>query len=195
MKHRGTTKIVYTVLCLSFLTLQEGYSQTFNVNDKDINLSVGYGTPWVFREGYKTNMLPVGLSFDYGLSDRLGPGIISIGAYLGATSYSEEMYNASLGLEYGRKATLVAFALRSTYHYQLVDYIDTYAWLLFGMGYESWNSYGDVPWWVVLDLENKYRPVVGLGAGARYYFTDLIAAMVEIGYGPAFFKLGLSFKL
>jgi opacity protein-like surface antigen len=194
MKHRLFPLVLFSALVL-FTDLSTGKAQQLDVGDMDLNLSLGYGTPWVFREGYQTNMIPVGLSFDYGLSDNLGPGILSIGAYLGATTYSEEINDILRSEEYGRKGTLIAIAVRSTYHYQLVDEIDTYAFLHFGLGYEDWKAYGEVPFYANPDLDSVIRPVFGLGIGAKYYFSSNLCVLAEIGYSTAFFKLGMGIRL
>ncbi len=43
-----------------------------------------------------------------------------------------------------------------------------------------------------------YRPGSGLVSsffiGGRYYFSDSMAAMLELGYGVAYLNLGVAFK-
>ena len=41
---------------------------------------------------------------------------------------------------------------------------------------------------------NSSSALVEIFAGARYYFSDNIGVMSELGYGIAWLKLGIAFK-
>ena len=185
------------VLLVLFFTLCEDNSmaQDFSKGDKEISLSLGYGTPWVFRDGYRTGLLPVGIAFDIAASESLGPGVLGLGAYMAATTYSEEIENIFWDDEYGRKASFIGLALRTSYHYKFADELDTYAFLHLGAGYEDWNAYGNVPPISLLDLDPGVRFMFGIGVGAKYYFSDNICALAEVGYATALFKLGVGVRL
>ncbi|MBN1951579.1 MAG: outer membrane beta-barrel protein [Bacteroidales bacterium] len=191
----NTKKSLCLILIILLAFSEALFSQGFSKGDKEINLSLGYGTPWVFRDGYQTSLVPVGISFDFGASDQLGPGTLSLGAFFTATTYKDESENPYWEPEYGRKASFIGLALRSTYHYQFLDELDTYAFLHLGAGYEEWNAYGEPPFIYVLDLDPQVRFLLGVGVGAKYYFSDNVFALAEIGYATAFFKLGIGVKL
>jgi hypothetical protein len=195
MKSQYFLKVCVFLLVLMTAGMQFLSGQLFSPGDKDLSLTVGYGTPWVFRYGYQTKLLPIGVCFDYGITDNLGPGVLSIGGFLGATTYQDELYNINLDENYGRKGTLLAVALRGTYHYQLTDEVDTYGFLHLGAGFESWNLYGSPPPDDTVDVSSQTRFVFGVGIGAKYYFSEKVCALAEIGFDMAYFKIGVGYRL
>jgi len=78
--------------------------------------------------------------------------------------------------------------LRGAFHYALVDNLDTYGTLGFGLAFSTFPK------------DHEYRPKSSVraypifSAGARYYFTDFLAAFAEVGYNYAVFNMGISFK-
>ncbi len=113
-------KLVISLLIVVLTLFQCNHNvkgQPFNVGDKHLNFTIGYGTPWVFRNSYRTMLPPVAVSFDYGFRDDLGPGVIGIGGILGAATYKNEVLDAGWLDEYGWKSTNLIGAIRGTYHY------------------------------------------------------------------------------
>ena len=84
--------------------------------------------------------------------------------------------------------------MRGTYHYQVVDALDTYGGVHIGLRYESWREYGTLSP-DVAKPEATLRPLINLFAGAKFYFSDNLFIMGEIGYGIAFINVGLGLKM
>jgi hypothetical protein len=189
--------LVLSSALILFLTTEEIHAQPqpFDKGDKNLNISIGMGTPWVLFNDYKTVLPPITASFDYGFRDDIGPGVLSLGGVIGATTYKDvgTIYT-NWQYEYGYKSTTAIVALRSTYHYQIVNKIDTYGGIHLGMRVEKWSQYGNFPPYQE-SRDINFRPVFNIFGGAKYFFTDKIAAMLELGYGIAFINAGICLKL
>jgi hypothetical protein len=174
-------------LALPFATLN---AQIFDKGDVVINAGIGLGSTVYHGAYYKTTVPPLFLSGDYCLMEDLGPGNLGVGAYLGYSAYKWE-YSS---LDYGWKYSTIIIAARGTYHFvDLVDKLDLYGGVLLGAKIVSHKYFGD-------DLYSDTHTASGSGAafsvfgGARYYFTDNLGAMAELGYGIAWLSLGVSLK-
>lgn len=197
MKHKllSFLLIIGLLISLSFETVK---GQLFNVGDKDLNFTVGLGTPWVLKRSYYRTQLPlITASFDVGLRDNLGPGVLSLGGCIGANTYKYEIPDAGWIYEYGWKSTSVIGALRSTYHYQIIDALDTYGGLHLGVRFEGWREYGDIPYYYTIDFNTSLHPVINLIAGVKFHFSDNLFVMGELGlgFGIALFNIGLGLKM
>lgn len=81
--------------------------------------------------GYTGKIPPVSVSYEQGIMDDvLDVGSIGVGGYIGYTSASWE--TNWLGGSYGWKYTNFILGVRGSFHYPLVDNIDTYAGVLLG---------------------------------------------------------------
>ncbi len=182
--------VIITLLCQSQLK-----GQLFKVGNKDLNLMIGMGTPWVLINDYRTILPPFTASLDYGFRDDIGPGVLSLGGMVALTTYRDIRTAITWVDDYGYKSTTGIVALRSTYHYELIRKLDTYGGMHLGMRAERWVEYGNFPHGAELRDGFDMHPVVSLFAGAKYYINDKFAAMAEIGYSIAFVNLGVCIKL
>lgn len=163
-------------------------TSTFNKGDKVVNAGIGFGSTLYTGAGYGTRIPPVSVSLEYGLMDNLfdvDDLNLGVGGYLGYTSYRWELLNS--GWDY----TSIVLGARGVLHYPLVDKLDTYAGLMLGFNIVSSSAFGTV--------DQGYtpagsRPVFSSYVGARYYFSDSFAGMMELGYGIAWINLGIAFK-
>jgi hypothetical protein len=134
---------------------------------------------------------PIFVAGDYCFREDLGPGNLGLGAYFGISGYKSN-YDL-IGVDYGYKYTSIIFGARGTYHFtDLVDKLDLYGGVMIGPEIVINKYYGD-------DAYNDINPngsgvAYDVFAGARYYLTDNFAGMAEMGYGIAWFKLGISLK-
>ncbi len=136
-------------------------------------------------------MPPVSISYEQGIKDDvLDVASIGIGGYLGfASAKWESIYS---GGSYGWKYNNFIIGARGSFHYPLVDNLDTYAGILLGYNMESAKEIGNVP----LGINASSSAGIFSGyVGARYYFTDQIGAMAELGTGIAYLNIGLAIKL
>ena len=180
-------KIIFSLMCIFIITGTS--AQSFNKGDKVINSGFGLGNTLYSGSNYKTTVPPLSASFEYGLVDHLfdDKSAIGIGGYLG---YAASKYDLGYS-NYDYKYASVIVAARSSLHYALIRKTDTYAG--FSLGYDfvshkskhaeigSYTAEGGALYW-------------GWFLGARYYFTDFIAGMVEVGYEIAYFTIGVAFK-
>lgn len=120
------------------------------------------------RLGYSGVTFPISLSADMGIIDWLidRNDAISIGAQL-------NLFNWNDGVESHISYNI---ASRCNYHYEFIDYLDTYAGFQIGI------------------ISGGFA--FGLNIGARYYFSDYLAATIEYG-GCSYngISVGVSYKV
>jgi hypothetical protein len=175
-------KNLLLLVAVSFsLTQLFAQESTFNKGDKVINLGIGFGSTY-YGSIYGSHSPALSGSFEVGIKDNiLEKGSIGIGGYAGYSSAKYASY---------WKTTNFLIGARGSFHYPLVEKLDTYTGLL--LGYNIFST--------------KYYSTYNVGgsassiafawfAGARYYFNDKFAGMAEIGYGIAYLTIGVSLKL
>jgi hypothetical protein len=120
----------------------------------------------------------------------LEKGSLGVGGYLGFSSYT---YRTSwYGGTYGWNYTNIILGARGVFHYPFVEKLDTYTGLLLGFKVVTSTEYGTV---------GTYSNPTNSGlayswfVGGRYYFTDKLAGMLELGYGISYLNLGIAIKL
>jgi len=84
------------------------------------------------------------------------------------------------------------FGARVTYHFNFLEYLDTYAGITLGYVYQNGKAkvtyYGEI-------TGGESFFLWGINIGARYFFTDFIGAYMELGYsGLQYVGVGLSVK-
>jgi len=145
----------------------------------DLNLGVGL----VPTFGTGDVGLPLSVSIDYGINDK-----ISLGGYLGYAGSSDNV--PFLGkISY----TYLIVGARGAYHFELTEKLDTYAGLLLGYNIASVSLENSITGAPEPDAAGGFT--YNLFAGGRYHFTDKIGVFGEIGYGISVLNLGLTVKL
>lgn len=186
-----TTFLIATIVASSMLFSQES---TFNVGDKVLNLGVGFGSIGYGGLYYKTTIPPISISGEYGIKDGiLEKGVIGVGGYAGFSSY--KWHYTAYGYDYGWRYTNVVIAARGVFHYPLIDKLDTYTGLMLGLRLVMESDFGDNIGGGVTSTAAGTGPVFSWFAGGRYYLTDKVAVMGEIGYGISWLNLGVALKL
>lgn len=112
-------------------------------------------------------------SFDYGLVDTWGPGIFTIGGFIGFDNYR---YNSEI------RGTQFLFTPRATYRYAINNEFEVYGTVMIGA---SFTAYSDIK-------PNASTPYFATTAGCRYSFAENLAVFGEIGYNISFLNGGLS---
>lgn len=160
-------------------------------------LSLGLGLGGTFGSYTYSSQTPgFSVQFEHGNWDVGGPGVISLGGYLGIKSYT---YNgAEPGYTWSYKWNYTVIGVRSAYHYNGItdSKADLYggvmlAYDILNFKYTSSNPAFDY-------LHNaSYNSQVSftLYVGGRYYLAERVAAFLEIGYGVSYLTLGAAFKL
>lgn len=183
-------KKLLALLFIAFfaLTQMTGQDPTFSKGDKVLNLGLGLGTTLYTGSYYKLQVPPVSGSLEIGIVDEvLEKGVVGVGPYVGFASYKWEY------LDWGWKYTNIILGARGNFHYPLIDKLDTYTGLLIGFNIVSSSEFGtSIPGF---DYSTTSSGLVwSWFVGARYYFTENIAAMIELGYGIAYLNLGVALK-
>lgn len=187
---KKTVLILSALFCISAI----GNAQnTFKEGDKVVNLGIGLGNVLYTGSYYTSKTPPLSASFEMGIKDNLFDenSSLGVGGYIGYCSAKWEY--SGWGTTYGWKYKNIIVGVRGIVHYQLLDKCDTYGGILLGYDIVSSKEFGNFPG------ANTYTATSSGVAwscfvGGRYYFTDKIAAMAELGYGIAYLNLGVSFK-
>ncbi len=186
-------KLAPCILLLAFLTRPavNTYSQLFNVGDKLINAGLGIGATWYTGAYYKTTLPPIFISGDFGFKDDIGPGVLGLGGYLGLSSYKYDV--SGIWGNWGWKYTSIIIGGRGTYHMEFIDNLDTYGGLLLGYNIISSKYFGDENW--VTGSATGSSLAYSFFVGGRYFFSENLGVMGELGYGIAWLSIGLTLKL
>lgn len=179
-------KNIFKFLCVIAIVFSCTFASGQSRYDKgDVLLNAGIGLGYYFAGG-----VPLLVSAEWVVND-----VISVGPYLGYTSYS---YNYGwLGSGYKYKYTFFDLGVRASYHFSELfeirnEKVDVYGGAFLGFVISSYS--GD-------DFGGNYSDPyagglrLGIHAGARYYFSEKVAGYGELGYGIAPLSIGLTFKL
>lgn len=182
-------KIILLLVAVAFsLTQLVAQTPTFIKGDKVLNLGIGLGSTLYSGAGFTGQIPPVSVSFEKGIVDNLlEKGILGIGGYLGYSSYKYENSN------WGWKYSNIIVGARGSFHYPLVDKLDTYTGLLLGYNIATTKEIGTaIPG---ITSASVGGIVWSWYLGARYYFKENFGVMAELGYGISTLNLGISIKL
>jgi hypothetical protein len=179
--------ITIFVALLTLTTTLKAQENLFKEGDKVVNLGIGILSGLNTGSYYSGKTPPISISYEQGIKDGvLDVGSIGVGGYLGYTSAKWEY------LGYGWKISNIIFGARGSFHYPLVDKLDTYAGVLLGYNVVTTKETGNL---LGGNYSGSSSGVIFSGyVGGRYYFTDNIAGMVELGTGIAYLNLGVAFK-
>ena len=167
------------MISLSFLAS----AQNFDGKNIDIAAGIGLGSPYT----YGTSLIPpIWAQADFGVADK-----ISVGGMLGFTTskYGFTSYNW--------RYTYTLIGARGNYHWgkhlsSLPDKLDLYAGV--NLGYYLVKVNYDGYTGVIADgVSNSV--FFGGQVGGRWFFKDNLAAIAELGYGIAYLRVGLNFRL
>jgi hypothetical protein len=171
---------VLLVIAISMSFGQIAYKQGDNVVSAMFGLgsSISYGSA-------KTDVPPLSVAFDYGFNEN-----ISLGGIVGYTASSESGSIPFFG-SYEFKYSDFIIGARGAYHYDLLhnEMIDTYGGLVLGYDVASASATG------FGTAASAGGLVIGGFIGGRYYFTPNLGAQLELGYGIAYFNIGIAYKL
>jgi len=175
------------VLALAGQIIAEG--QPFEKGDKALNVSLGIGSALYSGRYYKMRIPPISVSFEQGITEKLGIGYIGVGGILSIAGSKYEYP----GFDYGYKNTYIIAGGRAAYHFDLVDDLDIYAGIIVGVNIVSSKEFGDFP---VSYIDNSQTTSVAHSefVGIRWFFKPGFGLMAEVGYGISYLNLGVAFK-
>jgi hypothetical protein len=183
-------------------------AQSFDVGTNAINLGLGvggYGFGYIGR-GYSSYTVSpsVSVSYEHGITE-LGPGVLSIGAYLARKSahYERGYVAGSTNFYEDKRWTNTLFGLRGIWHFNSWhgnDKLDLYGGAMLGLNMVRYRNRstrttnGVVETWDDGVRYDSGFAAFSLFCGARYYFTESIGAYAELGYGISWLNVGAAFR-
>jgi len=176
------------LLLFAMATASVDAQNTFVKGDKVVNVGIGFGSNLYTGGHFTSRFPPLSGSFEVGVKDELfdEKSSLGVGGYIG---YTGAKYDEG---GWGWKYSSFVIGPRAALHYQLIDNLDTYGGIMLGYDVASSKAYGLTHW-------NSTYSAGGfawsLFLGGRYYFSDNLAAMVELGYGIAYLNIGIAIKL
>ncbi len=179
---------------LSFLGLQAAAQQSFNKGDNVLNLTIGFGNALYHGSGFTNNFPPMGFSYEHGIKDDLidENGHLGIGGYIG---YVGAKYRYDyMGQHWGHNYSSIIIGPRASFHYQFAPKLDTYAGLTLAYNVVSVKNVGTIL--EGMGSSAKSSGIVLAGhIGGRYYFSENLGALAELGFGVANINVGLALKI
>jgi opacity protein-like surface antigen len=122
------------------------------------------------------------ISYDYRLIDSWGPGIFTIGGYIGYSRGDGYANPGSSGtIDFWESVKL--FSLRATYRYDISKRFEIFGAIMPGLLLEK--RYGK---------KDDSRFFIGTTAGCRFLLTNNISLFAETGYNVLCINGGISFS-
>ena len=138
---------------------------------------------------YGSQSPALSLQYEHGLWE-VGPGVISLGGYIGNKTYTYDyMYT---GNPYRYKWSYTTIGARGAYHFTGldVDNLDLYGGLM--LAYEALSFSDNQGGYTGTGYGSKVD--LGVYVGGRYYFSSHVGAFAELGYSVAILNIGLVVK-
>lgn len=191
MKNR---KIIFAFSFLGFSFLCHAQSP-FQKGTSLLKAGIGIGSS-IFNYSGSSQTPAISAQFEKGIWDIGGPGVVSLGGYVGTKSY--KYHYTSAYVDYKQKWNYTIIGVRSAYHYTGLksDKADLYGGLMLSYNilkykFEDKNGSSAGSYGI-----GSYGNGTGLTAyvGANYFFTANIGAFAELGYGVSYLTLGITAK-
>lgn len=163
----------------------------YHVGTNVASVGIGLGSS-LAGYTYGSQTPAISLQYERGLWNA-GPGVISLGAYLGFKGYSYN-YN-DFGYPYSEKWNYTIVGIRGAYHFTGIKTknFDLYAGIMLADNILKYSfTYNGGPG----TAPGSYGSSTGfsLFVGGRFYFTNNIGAFAELGYGISYLTLGVCLK-
>jgi hypothetical protein len=177
------------ILLIGCSSLTQIFSQelTFKKGDKVLDFGPGIGSDLYSRYRYEVGLPLLSSSFEVGVKDGIiEKGTIGVGGYIGYTTYKEVINN------WGYNYKNILIGTRGTFHYPIVNKLDTYTGIVLGFNISSSKEFG-------VSSEDYFRATSGglvysWFVGGRYYFSNYFGVMAELGIGITYFKTGVALR-
>lgn len=185
-----TLKITFAMALL--LCCLSAQAQTFDQGTKVASVGIGIGSS-LGGFDYSSQFPAISLSYEQGIAPAGNVGIIGIGGYLGFKGYKYE--TSSAGFTASSKWNYTLIGVRGALHFTGldVDKLDLYAGLMPTYNIVNY-SYRDSAGGSTGSGSYSNALSLTVFGGARYYFSENLAAFGELGYGISFLNVGLAMK-
>ena len=191
----------------SLLKKDDGGEKCFDENTHIINIGIGFGSRSyhsIYKgSGYNYGRTPAfSLTYEQPWKQKLGPGYLGIGAYLG---FQHEYYDYdnyylfnNSTYYYHHNWNYYMVAARGVYHWDVLNTknAEVYAGVIIGMRFQTHSYQTNDPG---NNDPYSYRssfayPAYSVFAGARWYFAKHFGFFGEAGYGISYVTGGFSIK-
>ena len=126
----------------------------------------------------------INASYELGVIDTWGPGIFTVGGYVGYANWGAT-HKLLTGHKDDYRVNAMAFSPRATYRYAINRSFEVYGTVMLGVVHRSYSKYED----------NKTRPYYATIVGCRYTFAGNISVFAETGLNEiSFLNGGLCFS-
>src|SRR6202012_1009674 len=160
------------IIMISVFSANSAKAQAFEVGTNVINAGIGLGSS-IANYTYGTQSPGFNVQYDRGFWEA-GPGVISLGAYIGLKDYKYGYVDN--GYAYSEKWNYTVVGVRGAYHFTglNVDNLDLYGGLMladYALSYSYSDNQGNSG--SVSGGLGNYGSTIGLSvfAGAKYYFA------------------------
>ena len=182
------SRLLLAFVCLvSFTSVN---AQSYEVGTNVVSAGIGLGSS-IAGYTYGSQSPAFSATYERGLWN-VGPGVISLGAYVGFKNYK---YNDP---EFAEKWNYTIVGIRGAYHYTglNIDNLDLYGGLMLSYNHVSYKFANLTDGRGGLTDAPSYGSDLFLTpfVGARYYFFPGLSAFAELGYGVSDLNLGLAVK-
>ena len=157
----------------------------------NILVDVGFGYALAPKPNTTINIPPILLSAEYCLPSSVP---ISVGGLVGFYQYGYKYKEPGSHVPWEETLTFVTFGARANWHWNVdinINWIDLYTGIIVGYNYFSQTIEGNPYSGYVQSAHGGLA--YGGQAGAHFYFSDRIGAVVELGY-PFVAKAGVALK-
>jgi len=179
-------KIIWSTLIL--LTSISVYGQgNFSKGDNVGSFGLGIGSSLGYNNGASASP-GISLQLEHGIWPVDGPGIISLGGYLGYKSFHYSY------LTYDQDLNYTILGVRSAYHWNGIETTewDLYGGLMFSYNIEDYSDNFPDDYYIERNFNSHFS--LSLYLGSRYYFQKNLAGFAELGYGISYLNLGIAYK-
>lgn len=137
-------------------------------------------------------MPPIVFNGEYGIVDNLfdAHSSIGVGACIGFAAGRSYPYGNPYFLQ---RVNSVVIGVRGAFHYTFVDRLDTYGGIMLG-GHMA-NTRNEGVWAQPYDPPGYGGFVGDIFLGTRYYVLPDFAVYGELGFGVAYFTVGIAYRI
>jgi hypothetical protein len=174
------------LMVISFFSVVRVHAQAFAAGTNVVSAGIGLGSS-LANYTYGSQGIGLSATYDRGIWEA-GPGVISLGAYIGYKSFTYS------GPGYDYKWNYTIIGARGAWHFTglNVDNLDLYGGLMLSFDNLSTSFSNDNPNYA----PGSYASTIELSpfVGARYYFANNLGVYGELGFGVSILDIGLSYK-
>ena len=187
-------KAIFLLTGLFVFSIISVKAQTYKVGSNVVSAGVGLGSS-ITGFGYGSQSPALSLQYERGVWEA-GPGVVSLGGYIGYKSYKYS-YSDGSG-SYTEKLKYTIFGVRGAWHYTglNIDNLDVYGGVMLSYDHAGFSSNVSTAYGSSSSSGGSFNSSVGFTAfvGSRYFFAGNLGGFAELGYGVSYFTIGLAYK-